>query len=266
MESAYHSDTVYDLHAGLHLVESQLGQCVAQQHQLQLIISRGMLFVEEIKSAQMVAVKFSPRSSNQLFEEIKHRLGGRSLVEIMNQPPSGNQKPRRGGRTGSKMSKDAIGNQKSYPETDQKVHLKGQPSKASLSRLPYSSKVIEGCAERIDRVGHYLEVFKELTSMHCQFLAEPQDASALVNITLENGTQPGTQQLAPIVSAAQSTAAGSASELMTYLSQEDRSAYRTDKFSLNCRYFSPSFRKTLQPRSGGSCWIEHLHGYASQKK
>ena len=155
---------------------------------------------------------------------------------------------------------------KSYPETDQKRHLKVQSSKLNVSRLPYSSKMIEGCPERIDRVGHYLEVFKELTSLHCQFLAQPQDASALVKITLENGTQPGTQQLAPPVSAAQSTTAGSVAEQTTYLSQDDRSVYHTDKFSLQCSHYLPSFGKNLRSRRRGSCRIEHLHGYASQKK
>ena len=155
---------------------------------------------------------------------------------------------------------------KSYPETDQKRQSKGQPFKPSGSRLPCSSKVREGCAERIDRVGHYLEVFKELTSVPCQFLEEPQDASALVTITLEDRTQSRSQQLAPPVSAAQSTAAGSVNDQTTYLSQADRSVYHTDKYSLECSQCLPSFGKTLQSRDRGSCWIEHLHGYASEKK
>lgn len=124
VQSVYHSETVYDIQTGIHLLESQLGQCIAQQHQLQLIISRGMLFVEELKSALTVAVKFSPRSSNQLFEEIRYRLDGHSLVEIMNQPPSGNQKQRRVGRTGSKMSTDASGSPQILPRNRSKKAFK----------------------------------------------------------------------------------------------------------------------------------------------
>lgn len=93
----------------------------------------------------------------------------------------------------------------------------------------------EGCAERIDRVGQYLEVFKELTGLHCQFLADLQDATSLVKVMLEDAAQLGTLQLAAPVSAAQSTSAGSLVEQTNYLSQEDRSVCRTDKFSLQCR-------------------------------
>lgn len=126
VQSAYHSDTAYDIQAGIHLLESQLGQFVAQQNQLQLIISRGMLFVEELKSALIVAVKFSPRSSNQLFEEIRYRLDGHSLVEIMNQSPTGNQKQRRTEITWSKTRKAAASSQLNITqESTLEVHQAG---------------------------------------------------------------------------------------------------------------------------------------------
>jgi len=100
----------------------------------------------------------------------------------------------------------------------------------------------------MDQVARYLEIFRELTSLHSEFLAELKDASALLKIAVEDGTDSGTQQLASLASATQSTAAGSVTEQTTYVSQEERSVYRTDKFSLQCRLSSPSFGKNLQSR------------------
>jgi len=108
-QSGYHSDLAYDFHAGIQLVESQLNQLIAEQDQLKLIITRGMSLLEELKSALTVAVKFSSKSCNLLFGDIRHRLDGCSLVEINAQPAIGNKKLTRAGRKISKKYKDATG-------------------------------------------------------------------------------------------------------------------------------------------------------------
>lgn len=88
--------------------------------------------------------------------------------------------------------------------------------------------MLEGCAELIDKVGHYLEFFKRFTCLHLQFLADPQDGSQLLELT------PAKQQ-PRASSAVESTAAGSTTAVWNYVNRDDCCRLETDRFVLTGR-------------------------------